>query len=195
MNVCQLYIWTYWRCVEKQLSWWCFYLEISCHRLENSCRETVELVMLLPWNLLPPPWKSLLRNSWVGDAFTLKSPAIALNILVEKQLSWWSFYLEISCHRLENPCRETVELVMLLPWNLLPPLWKFLSRNSWVGDAFTLESPATALKILVFPATAPILLGLIASIIRSDLFLPSALTLFLLKRRARLKGLLTIVKL
>ena len=35
MNVCQLYNWNYGRCVEKQLSWWCFYLEISCHRLEN----------------------------------------------------------------------------------------------------------------------------------------------------------------
>ena len=52
-------------------------------------------------------------------------------------------------------------------------------RNSWVGDAFTLKSPATALKIPVFPAPAPILFGSIASIIRSDLFLLSALTLLL----------------
>ena len=49
--------------------------------------------------------------------------------------------------------RETVELVMLLPWNLQPP-----------------------------PALAPILFYLVASNIHGDLLLPSALTLLFLKR-------------
>ena len=44
-----------------------------------------------------------------------------------------------------------------------------MSRNIWLGDGFTLKSPATALQILVFPTPAPILLApilfsLIASI-------------------------------
>ena len=45
-----------------------------------------------------------------------------------------------------------------------------VSRNSWVGDAFTLKSPATALIIHVFPAPAPILFSSIASIIRWFVF-------------------------
>ena len=62
-------------------------------------------------------------------------------------------------------------------------------RNSWVGEALTLKSPVNALKTCVFPAPAPILLCLI---ILSDLLLPSAPTLLLLKRRVRSKEPLTL---
>ena len=58
-------------------------------------------------------------------------------------------------------------------------------RNSSVGDVFALKFPATVLNICVFPAAAPILLCLIASITRSDLLFHSALRLLLLKRRVR----------
>ena len=80
---------------------------------------------------------------------------------------WPALHLELL-----EICPETVEMVMFLP-----------------------KSPATTLKIHVFPAPVPILLSMIFSITRSKLLLPSALTLLLLKWRTRSKGLPTVVKL
>ena len=109
MNVFQLYIWNYWRCVEEQLSWCCFYLEISRHRLENGWKFSSFTFGITG---------DVSRNSWVGDPFTLKSPATALKM----DERFPALHLELL-----EMCRETVELVTLLPWNLLPPPWKFLS--------------------------------------------------------------------
>ena len=68
-------------------------------------------------------------------------------------------------------------------------------RSSWVGDVFSLESSAIALKTRVFPVPAPILFSLTASITKSGLLLPFAFKLLLLKRSARSIGLRTVVKL
>ena len=70
-------------------------------------------------------------------------------------------------------CRERVELVMLLPRNLLCHRLQNSCLSCSSSDFVLLD----------------------CSIIRSDLLLPSAITLLLLKRRARSKGLLTVVKL
>ena len=65
-----------------------------------------------------------------------------------------------------------------------------VSRNRWVGGAFTLKSPATALKFRVFPAPASILFCLIASIILAICFCPLLLCCCCWNEAQDLKGFL-----
>ena len=73
--------------------------------------------------------------------------------------------------------------VLLIDESLPAPRLQLL--EIWVGDTFTLTSDATFLKFPVFFAPTPVLFCFIASIIRSDLLLSSAIMLLLLKPRAR----------